>query len=77
MQKEDGVVRVVSATVALGIGINFKGLNRVIHYGAPSSIEDYFQESGRACRTGDQAKSTIYWKPLDAPLRKNQSDTNC
>ena len=49
MQREDGVVRVVFATVALGMGVNFVGLNRVIHYGAPSSIEDYFQECGRAC----------------------------
>ena len=59
MQKEDGIVRVVFATVALGMGVNFVGLNRVIHYGAPSSIEDYFQECGRAGRSGDPAKSTI------------------
>ena len=74
MQKEDGIVRVVFATVALGMGVNFVGLNRVIHYGAPSSIEDYFQECGRAGRSGDPAKSTIYWKPSDAPRRKNVSD---
>ena len=70
MQKEDGVVRIVFATVALGMGVNFVGLNRVIHYGAPSSIEDYFQECGRAGRSGDQAKSTIYWKASDAPLKR-------
>ena len=43
MQKEDGIVRVVFATVALGMGVHFMGMNRVIHYGAPSTIEDYFQ----------------------------------
>ena len=32
------IVRIVFATVALGMGVNFVGLNRVIHYGAPSSI---------------------------------------
>ena len=48
MQIADGVVRIVFATVALGMGVNFIGLHRTIHYGAPSSIEDYFQESGRA-----------------------------
>lgn len=74
MQKEDGVVRMVFATVALDMGVNFVDLNRVIHYGAPSSIEDYFHECGRAGRSGDQAKSTIYWKASDAPLKKNTSD---
>lgn len=74
MQREDGVVRVVFATVALGMGINFVGLNRTIHYGAPTAIEDYFQESGRAGRSGVPAKSTIYWKPFDAPLRKDLSN---
>lgn len=71
MQKSGGIVRIVFATVALGMGVNFVGLNRIIHYGAPSSIEDYFQESGRAGRSGDPAKSTVYWKPSDAPLRKD------
>lgn len=71
MQKADGVVGIVFATVALGMGVNFVGLNKIIHYGAPASIEDYFQESGRAGRCGDPAKSTVYWKPSDAPIRQN------
>ncbi len=73
MQKADGVVRVVFATVALGMGVDFVGLNSIIHYGAPSSIENYFQESGRAGRSRDPAKSVIYWKPSDAPLQKDLS----
>ena len=60
MQNANGVVRVVFATVALGMGVNFIGLNKVIHYGAPASIDDYFQEGGRAGRSGEAAKSTIY-----------------
>lgn len=74
MQKADGVVRIVFATVALGMGVNFVGLNKIVHYGAPASIEDYFQESGRAGRSGDPAKSTVYWKPSDAPLRQDLSN---
>ena len=54
MQKPDGVVRVVFATVALGMGINFASLNTTIHYGAPSTIEDYFQESGLMGQSGKQ-----------------------
>ena len=71
MLDANGVVRVVFCTVALGMGVNFAGLNHIIHYGAPSSIEDYYQECGRAGRSGEQAKSVIYWIPADAPLRKN------
>ena len=31
---------------ALGMGVNLVGLYSTIHYGAPRSLEDYFQESG-------------------------------
>ena len=55
-------------SVALGMGVNLKD---IIHYGAPSSIEAYFQESGRGGRSGDSATSTVYWKPADCPKSKN------
>ncbi len=71
MLKVGGTVRIVFATAALGMGVNLVGVNSIIHYGAPSSLEDYFQESGRAGRTGDAAKSTVYWKPADVPMKKN------
>ncbi len=60
----DGVVRVVFATMALGMGIDCVGLTQTIHYG---SIDDYFQECGRAGRGG---ASTMYWKPSNVPQRK-------
>ena len=70
MQDKSGVTRVVFCIVALGMRVNFVGLNYIIHYGAPRSIEDYFQECGRAGRSGEPAKSVIYWTPVEAPLRK-------
>ena len=48
----DGTVRVVFVTTALGMGVNFVGLRATIHCGAPRSLDDYFQESGRAGRAG-------------------------
>ena len=42
-----GTVRIVFACVAMGMGIDLHGVDTIIHYGAPSSIEDYFQASGR------------------------------
>ena len=50
------------------------GLNTIYHYGAPRSIDDFVQESGRAGRSGEQAKSVVYWKPSDAPLKKDLSN---
>ena len=67
MDQPDGVVRIVFATVALGMGVNLQGVNTIIHYGAPRSIDDYFQESGRGGRTGHYAESIVYWTPSDCP----------
>ena len=73
MQHSDGVVRIVFATIALGMGVNMVGVNTTWHYGAPASLEDYLQESGRGGRNGEKAKSVVFWKPADAPLRRDQS----
>lgn len=66
-----GTVRVVFARMALGMGIDFSNLTSIIHYGAPRSLEDYFQESGRAGRGGEQCTSLIFWIPSDAPVRRD------
>ena len=71
----DGLVRVVFATIAMGMGVNFTDINLVIHYGAPQSLDDYFQESGRCGRSGDNAKSVVYWKPSECPARKELKTT--
>ncbi len=71
---QEGTVRVVFATMALGMGVNFKDLTCIVHYGAPRSLEDYFQESGRAGRGGELSTSAIYWSPSDVPNRKDKSN---
>ena len=73
LQHPDGVVRVVFATIALGMGVNLKEVNTIIHYGAPRSVEDYFQESGRGGRSGGDAVSTVFWKPADCRVKKKPS----
>ena len=42
LQDCHGTVRVVFASVAMGMGIDLHGVDTIIHYGAPSNIEDYF-----------------------------------
>lgn len=46
--KETSKIRFVLATVALGMGLNAPNIRRIIHYKPPTTIEKYFQETGRA-----------------------------
>ena len=46
---------IVISTVALGMGLNCPDISRVIHYGVPTTIEAYYQESGRCERNGKHA----------------------
>ena len=48
LQEPNGIVRVVFATSALGMGVNIKGLHTVLNYGPPNDIESYIQAIGRA-----------------------------
>ena len=63
LQDFHATVRVVFTSV--GMGIDLHGVDTIIHYGAPSSIEDYFQASGRRGKSGDSAYSLVYWTPKD------------
>ena len=65
LQDCHGTVRVVFASVAMGMGIHLHGVDTIIHYGAPSSIEDYFLASGRRGQSGDSAYSIVYRTPKD------------
>ena len=48
-----GTLRVVTATVAFGMGLDFPNVRRVIHWGASNDIEAYIQETGRAEKTAE------------------------
>ena len=73
LSKPDGTVRVVFVTAALGMGVTFVGLQATIHYEAPRSLDDYFQESGHAGCAGESSTSIIYCKPVNAPSIKSIS----
>ena len=44
--KAESTLRLVIATMSFGMGIDCSDLRRVIHWGLPSTIEDYVQETG-------------------------------
>jgi superfamily II DNA helicase RecQ len=58
-------VPVVVATSAFGMGIDKPDVRRVIHWGAPHTLEAYYQEAGRAGRDGARAECTILWTASD------------
>lgn len=58
--KGNGTQRVVVATCALGMGVNFPNVQYVIHYGPPQTVTEIIQQAGRAGRTGQQAYSFVY-----------------
>src|SRR5438874_581330 len=61
-------VRVLVGTIAFGLGINKAAVRAVIHTSLPKSIEQYYQEAGRAGRDGLPADCILLWQPKDVGL---------
>ena len=65
LKSKCSTVRIVFATVAIGMRVDIPSIRVVIHVGPPSSIQMYFQETGRAGRDGLPSKAILYYNNRD------------
>jgi ATP-dependent DNA helicase RecQ len=62
-------VRLLVGTIAFGLGINKPNVRAVIRLGMPESIEQFYQQTGRAGRDGLPADCYLFWQKKDNGLR--------
>lgn len=72
----DDTLQIVVATVAFGMGIDKSNIRFVIHTSMPKSIENYYQEIGRAGRDGLEAQTLLLYSMSDVVNRKSLIEKN-
>ena len=77
----NGKIRILTATTAAGMGVNYKAVNNMVNYGPQNNMDTFMQQLGRAGRDGTHSKSLLLFhgrqcKKLDTVMKDfiNNSD---
>jgi ATP-dependent DNA helicase RecQ len=68
-----GKTRVLVATSAFGMGIDYPDVRLLVHFQTPGSLEAYYQEAGRAGRDGEPAKCVMLFGAGDMATQRRLS----
>ncbi len=69
-----GKTRVLVATSAFGMGIDYPDVRVIVHFHAPGSLEAYYQEAGRASRDGGPGRCLLLFATRDLVTQRKLSD---
>ncbi|MCK9227702.1 MAG: DNA helicase RecQ [Syntrophorhabdaceae bacterium] len=72
--QNDGIVMV--ATIAFGMGINKPDIRYIAHLNLPKTLENYYQETGRAGRDGEPAEAWMIYGLQDIAILQQMIDTS-